>query len=326
MITLHRRTNSAQLSKTKLPAVKCEAATRISIRTSRNRSRSPNVEISQFQVNNIIPLSQALSRSLLSSETLSYTPNPLSNHSILPEFRAKMIDWMIEVTSAFKCHKAVFFLAVKIMDKFFKVHQQALSSQLLHIIGVCCMFIASKFSDTRHRIRLGALREKIAHKKFTVSEILITEKLILKKLGFIVNLSTCYDFLQSLYEEFKIPNVIQVTAELICRISQIYYKHLEFKQSDIALSSVIIAARSLRQDNLCEKMIPAKGKDKITEEVVEKLSRDVDKYAEKFPGYTSVFDFFNVTITSRKPGPLFVFCDIELEQDQNKLLNSPNFL
>ena len=39
-----------------------------------------------------------------------------------------MIDWMIEVTDAFKCSDQTFFLAVGIMDRYFsKLTEQALA-------------------------------------------------------------------------------------------------------------------------------------------------------------------------------------------------------
>ena len=38
---------------------------------------------------------------------------------IKPGNRAKMVDWMIEVTKAFGCSTQTFFLAVDIMDRYF---------------------------------------------------------------------------------------------------------------------------------------------------------------------------------------------------------------
>ena len=36
------------------------------------------------------------------------------------QLRAKMIDWMIEVLTNFKCDDLTFFIAVSLMDRFFK--------------------------------------------------------------------------------------------------------------------------------------------------------------------------------------------------------------
>jgi hypothetical protein len=42
----------------------------------------------------------------------------LSEHSIPPGLRAKMVDWMVEVTSSYKCSDQTFFISTRIMDTF----------------------------------------------------------------------------------------------------------------------------------------------------------------------------------------------------------------
>ena len=44
----------------------------------------------------------------------------LAKHEITQNFRAKMIDWMIEVTSNFRCNDQTFFLALSLLDRYFK--------------------------------------------------------------------------------------------------------------------------------------------------------------------------------------------------------------
>lgn len=53
------------------------------------------------------------------SEINSVSECHLRNHKITGVYRAKMIDWMVEVLSAFKCSDQTFFLAVNIMDRYF---------------------------------------------------------------------------------------------------------------------------------------------------------------------------------------------------------------
>lgn len=43
----------------------------------------------------------------------------LSHHKINGVYRAKMVDWMTEVLTAFKCCDQTFFLAVNILDRYF---------------------------------------------------------------------------------------------------------------------------------------------------------------------------------------------------------------
>lgn len=53
------------------------------------------------------------------SEINSVSECHLMNHKITGIYRAKMVDWMVEVLSAFKCSDQTFFLAVNLMDRYF---------------------------------------------------------------------------------------------------------------------------------------------------------------------------------------------------------------
>lgn len=44
----------------------------------------------------------------------------LKKHSIKLDYRTKMVDWMIEVLTTFSCSDQTLFLAVNLMDRFFK--------------------------------------------------------------------------------------------------------------------------------------------------------------------------------------------------------------
>lgn len=63
------------------------------------------------------------------------------------EMRARMVDWMIEVLTNFKCDDQTFFLACTILDRYFKNTTESLCINDLHVMGVTSMFIASKFED-----------------------------------------------------------------------------------------------------------------------------------------------------------------------------------
>jgi len=69
-------------------------------------------------------------------------------HKVNGIYRAKMVDWMVEVLSAFKCDEQTLFLAVNLLDRYFAVcnkNGKSLPLEELHISGIACMFIASKY-------------------------------------------------------------------------------------------------------------------------------------------------------------------------------------
>lgn len=94
----------------------------------------------------------------------------MRTHEISSEYRTKMIDWMAEVLHTFKCSDQTYFLSVYLMDRYFKNSEKVIHSSNLHIIGVCCMYIASKYEDVIPLLMKTIVR-KIGHNKFTIEEI-----------------------------------------------------------------------------------------------------------------------------------------------------------
>src|SRR4051812_37928674 len=52
------------------------------------------------------------------------TANSLNRHKVTAALRSRMIDWMIEVLTNFKCDDQTFFLAVSLLDRYFKAKQE----------------------------------------------------------------------------------------------------------------------------------------------------------------------------------------------------------
>jgi hypothetical protein len=61
--------------------------------------------------------------------------------------RARMLDWMVEVTSSYKFTNKTYFDGISIMDRFFEAEREAIVPTKLHVIGVQCMLIASKMNE-----------------------------------------------------------------------------------------------------------------------------------------------------------------------------------
>jgi hypothetical protein len=94
----------------------------------------------------------------------------LKNQDLTWQLRCKMIDWMIEVTSSYKCQDQTLFLSVLLMDQFYASAGQNLPLGLLHQIGITCMFIAAKYNEI-YPIRIHIFYEKIAYFKVSVQQI-----------------------------------------------------------------------------------------------------------------------------------------------------------
>jgi len=125
----------------------------------------------------------------------------LESHKISERMRTRMIDWMIEVLTNYKCDDNSFFLACNSMDRYFKAMEDTpLQPAELHLIGVTSMFMASKFEDI-YPLRLKIVHEKIAHKKLSTQEIKEKETEICEKLDFILGKPTQWEFINNFIEE-----------------------------------------------------------------------------------------------------------------------------
>ena len=95
--------------------------------------------------------------------------DPLEGHEVTKEYRTKMLDWLVEVCTSFKCSTRAYFLAVTIFDKYMiAAHQHGIVLQNIdvHSIGVTAIYMASKFEDV-YPLQAKVVSEKIAHNSMT---------------------------------------------------------------------------------------------------------------------------------------------------------------
>lgn len=95
-------------------------------------------------------------------------PSPLDKHTISKDYRTKMVDWMVEVTTSFKCTIRTYFLAVAIFDEYLRKNQgvKHLDNSIVHSIGVAAMYLSSKYEDI-YPLHSKVVSEKISHNAFS---------------------------------------------------------------------------------------------------------------------------------------------------------------
>jgi cyclin A len=76
-----------------------------------------------------------------------------------------MVDWMVEVTTSFKCSERTWFLAVGIFDKYLQLNRgiKIFKNSDVHPLGIVSMYLASKYEDIIP-INSFIASDKIAHK------------------------------------------------------------------------------------------------------------------------------------------------------------------
>ena len=109
-----------------------------------------------------------------------------------------MVDWMVEVTTSFKCTIRTYFLAVAIFDEYLRKLQgtKVLENSNVHSVGVGAMYLASKYEDI-YPLHSKVVSEKISHGAFTQKEILAREEEFLCLFQFEMDFVTPYDLHQT---------------------------------------------------------------------------------------------------------------------------------
>jgi hypothetical protein len=168
----------------------------------------------------------------------------LSKHKITERMRCRMVDWMIEVFTNYKCEDSSFFIAVNIMDKYLKESEKTrvLQPGELHLIGVTSMFIASKYQDI-YPLRLRTVHEKIAHKKLSTADIKAKEEEITKCLNYVIGKATQWEFVCIFIEDifYNINNNFYISDKTLSETLPI----AELKKMDHPV--LLVTARTIRR-------------------------------------------------------------------------------
>lgn len=152
----------------------------------------------------------------------------LRNHKIDAKERAYMVNWMIEVIKVFKCDDRTLFIAVMIMDSYYKNCQVYLLDkdnrknkvEELYLVGVISLFLAAKFVDC-DLLHLDIVTSKIAHNQFTVSEIKMKEIEVLTTIEYKVDTCTTHEFIQMLFLDFFLTHQEKIDKEALAILKQV---------------------------------------------------------------------------------------------------------
>ena len=109
----------------------------------------------------------------------------LEKHYLRPETRTRMIDWMVEVFYITQSDPSALQLAVYLMDTFISKTQKTLYDNNIQIIGLTCIYLASKLLDDKP-LKLIEIVEIIGKNQFKTEDIINKEK----EISWIIN----YDF------------------------------------------------------------------------------------------------------------------------------------
>ena len=180
--------------------------------------------------------------------------NTLINSTIEKQVRAKMVDWTLEVLSHFQNGFSVstFFRSILIFDHFVKYSQLALSNTDVHLIGIACMYIATKYEDLFF-IRLTDFSNKASHGRYSCDQIQHAEMLILSECTYCISFKTYSEIIDFYFAKMfrnKTDNEIharlknQTTTLLIFCVHSVELNNFDYRL--VAISCILLAIKYLK--------------------------------------------------------------------------------
>ena len=169
-----------------------------------------------------------------------------------PRHRARMVGFMCEALHKLDCSSQTFFRAVDLLDMYFEAAPDGVPQCELHLLGIACMLIASKYED-RYPLPIDVLRCKVAHSAYSVVDILKMELDVLATLQFRVGARpTLFELAERLVQQ-RFPlsaDNLQPFVETLARTACFDHSLLE-RNSREALAEAIVkhSSDSYRQIN-----------------------------------------------------------------------------
>jgi len=171
--------------------------------------------------------------------------NGLRMTTRLREFEVKDL---LSLTRFFGFSSDTFSLAISLLDRFLSVMK--IQPKHLSCVGLCCFYIAVKSSEEEKNVPLANDLIRISQNRFTVSDMMRMEKIIMEKLYWKVKAPTALRFLRLFHsnvqerldaESKKILSLERLEAQLkACHCSFVFSK---IKPSLLALALLCLEAQ-----------------------------------------------------------------------------------
>jgi hypothetical protein len=161
------------------------------------------------------------------------------NFEEMCEIRAQMIDWLVVVCTKLSLSDQTFFLTIEILDEILENYKFQLSLDDIHLITIASLFLSSKNEDVKP-LKMKILLKNIGHGKYSKSDILSAELLILSKLHYKLPRNNFVDFMMIILN----LNFPQSTK------CQCYYKDLVYNYSKSLYKFTIMDFQFKRKINI----------------------------------------------------------------------------
>jgi hypothetical protein len=174
----------------------------------------------------------------------------LDRHQINEKYRAKLIDWMIDVLKVYHQKEQTLFRAILTLDQYFSKSQSVISPEEVHLIGCTVMLIASKQEEIRP-LTLESIVNSISRGKFTRDQVLGMEQRILFAIGFQLNIPTIFEIIKNssflfAFGDNRMEKFFTNSSLFISKMCLMSYGVVnQFAHAELAAYAMILSAKLL---------------------------------------------------------------------------------
>eukprot|EP01128_Nolandella_sp_AFSM9_P008482 TRINITY_DN5197_c0_g1_i1.p1 TRINITY_DN5197_c0_g1~~TRINITY_DN5197_c0_g1_i1.p1 ORF type:complete len:399 (+),score=90.78 TRINITY_DN5197_c0_g1_i1:30-1199(+) len=184
----------------------------------------------------------------LENEIRYFTPLPFLDvgaQQVNSKMRAILIEWLIEVAEEYSLTSLTLFLSVKYVDRF--LCEAEVSRSTLQLLGVTSMLIASKYEEVLAPIVDDFVY--ITDGTYSREEILHTEQIVLRVLGFRLSLTTTQNFLDRFLLFMGVQNDARVAhhAHYLAELSLPLYSLTNCFPSHTAAACVVLSLHTFQK-------------------------------------------------------------------------------
>lgn len=164
------------------------------------------------------------------------------------KMRGILTDWLIQVHSRFRLLPETLFLCVNIIDRFLSA--RVVSLVKLQLVGITCMFIASKVEEIISPSAANFLY--CADSSYSETEILQAERYVLKTLDWNLSYPNPIHFLRRISKADQYNVQTRTIAKYLIEIQCLEWRLISAPPSVLAAASVWLARLILgREDWVC---------------------------------------------------------------------------
>ncbi|KAI0559120.1 Cyclin [Gracilaria domingensis] len=174
-----------------------------------------------------------------------------SHRTVSRKMRAILVDWLADVCVSLKLSDSTLHLCVHILDRFLQTYEPNRST--LQLVGSVCLYIAAKYEEIYAPEASDFVT--LSDGAFSKDDVIIMEATVLNALRFQVTTPYCLTFLARIGKVLgakglptEVTRNVLTRAQMFVETAMVDGRHLRYRPSHLAASSVLLALDKLNID------------------------------------------------------------------------------